>query len=95
MALEVLYNLLSPDFLTNPILVALQIAVVRSIAGFVETMARNGWEKFSFRKLLDTFMRTLPQYLGIEAIVPGAGAAAFVTDYVVTKAKKGNNSVKK
>lgn len=85
---DLLASLLTPNFLTNPIIVALEISVIRAVAGYFEKAAEKGWEGFSFTKLGATILRVIPQSLGIEALLPGAGVGALFTDYVIKKAKK-------
>jgi hypothetical protein len=78
--------------MNNPLIygTALTIAlgITRSIAGYIENCLKEDADKFSLYKLGETIVRMLPQTIGLEAIVPGAGAASLVTDYIVKAAKK-------
>jgi hypothetical protein len=78
--------------LSNPLIygTALSVAlgITRSVSGYIENCLKEGTDKFSFYKLVETIIRILPQTIGLEAIVPGAGAAALATDYIVKAAKK-------
>ena len=69
--------------LTNPIVRSVITGAVRSVVGYIENVVVKR-QKFSFRMLVETIMRTIPQALGLSAAgIPPE--AALVTDYVITK----------
>lgn len=76
----------------NPIIYAATLSIIvgflRSVCGYIENLINNKNEKFSMSKLADTIVRAMPQILGLEAIIPGSGAGAFVTDYLIKKIKQ-------
>lgn len=90
MAVEVLVGWLGSDFAANPVVQALAVGVVRSVAGFLENIAGDGkvsLDEFRWSKLVETFLRVLPQALGALAL--GAPVeAALLSDFVVGAVKK-------
>lgn len=71
---------------TNPLLVALEVATIRSVAGWIE----NGLlkkEPFSLKRFGETWMRMIPQTIGLVGLTgtPAAAAGAFVTDWFGVK----------
>ena len=77
--------------ITNPLIVSAAVAVVRSIAGYLEEIAKASaankkLEIFSVKKFLETVFRIVPQELALSATgVPGL---SFLTDYALKKWKK-------
>ena len=86
MPIDLIANLLTLDPLNNPIVVSVEVAVVRSVAGYLENMSKTGWQMFSLKKFIETVLRVIPQAIGLNALVPGASVGALVTDYILKKA---------
>ena len=85
MSLEILtsFGALS---LANPVVRALAIAVVRSLAGWLENAFQDGKITFpEIKQLFSTMCRVIPQALGLEAMVPGGSVGALFTDWTVVK----------
>ena len=73
----------------NPVIQAAEVAVIRSVAGFLENLCKGktSISDWSWGKMFETIMRTFTQAMGLGAVgVPPA--AAFATDYVLEKATK-------
>ena len=77
--------------LTNPAIRTVATAVVRSVLGWIENSIASGEWKFQWKRLVETFARTLPQALGLTA-AGVAPEAALLTDWVGVKVA---NSMKK
>jgi len=85
------------DFATlgirNPLVQSLGIAVVRSIAGWLENAIEDGKITVpEMKQLAATLFRVMPQAIGLNALMPGAGAGALFTDWIVVKLA---NAIKK
>jgi len=79
--------------LANPLVRGLAIAVVRSLAGWIENSLEDGKITFpEVKQLIGTMFRVIPQSLGLEAIAPGSGVGALFTDFALVKL---SNAVKK
>ena len=85
MSLEILtsFGALS---LANPAVRALAVAVVRSLAGWLENALEDGKITFpEVKQLFATMFRVIPQAIGLEAMVPGGSVGALFTDWTVVK----------
>ena len=91
MAIEIIEPLMQLT-ITNPIVVSVAIAAVRSIAGALQNAAKS-WknkgriEGFNLGKFLETIPRVFIQELGLSAAT-GVPGISFITDYAFKTLKK-------
>jgi len=71
----------------NPLISGAITGIFRGILGYIENIAKKK-EGFNVRMFLETIVRVIPQSIGLDALVPGSGLGALVTDYFGTKAIK-------
>lgn len=87
MVVEGVFLDLAKISLSNPMVQSLGIAVVRSVAGWLENALENGHiDKFEVKKLFETMFRVIPQALGLTALVGPIGVVGTLfTDYLISK----------
>lgn len=71
--------------ISNPLIVSAAVAALRSFMGWLENASADGKvTMFEIKQLVGTFLRVIPQSLGLAAFgIPEAGA--FITDMVFSK----------
>lgn len=84
MPLDVLASFLVPSA-SNPIWIALVIALIRTIAGWLENALADGKiTMYEWRKLVETVLRIVPQAIGLSAVGFDPVFALF-SDIIITK----------
>lgn len=85
--IEQVYLSLTEFTWSNPLIMSAGIAVIRSVAGWIENSLENGKiEEWEWKKLGETIFRVVPQTLGLTALIGPAGAlGTFFTDYIISK----------
>ena len=78
---------------SNPIVVALVLGLLRGFIGWLEGVfsdwkANKSLRAFDVGKLLHTWMRIIPQSIGLGVIAPGAEIGALFSDYAIGKLPK-------
>jgi len=72
---------------SNPLVQAFAVAVVRSVAGWLNSSLEDGKiTMYEWQELLKTMFRVIPQALGLSAFgIPATGA--LITDYLFNRIK--------